>query len=136
MSYASVSRRFLPMIIFVALCSCSVAQAQSRGWWINDMKLIHLGLENYQGVFRRLPSDVLNTQGKPILSWRVLLLPYVEQDHLYKQFKLNEAWDSAHNLKLADKIPSVYQDFYGISGSFSTVARRFLTSASQKHWVF
>ena len=43
------------------------------------------------------------------MSWRVLVLPYIEQDNLYKQFKLDEAWDSDHNKKLIAKMPEIYR---------------------------
>jgi hypothetical protein len=46
--------------------------------------------------------------GKQLLSWRVHLLPFLEEDVLYRQFKLNEPWDSPHNIKLLDQIPPVY----------------------------
>jgi RNA polymerase sigma factor (sigma-70 family) len=45
---------------------------------------------------------------KPLLSWRVELLPYLEQDALYQQFKRDEPWDSPHNLKLLKYMPKVY----------------------------
>jgi RNA polymerase sigma factor (sigma-70 family) len=45
---------------------------------------------------------------KPLLSWRVAILPYIEQDNLYKQFKLDEPWDSDHNKKLIARMPAVY----------------------------
>jgi hypothetical protein len=48
-------------------------------------------------------------QGKPLLSWRVHLLPFLGEEQLYKQFKLDEPWDSPHNVKLLEKMPSVYQ---------------------------
>src|SRR5215472_15101476 len=58
---------------------------------------------------RRLPPAALcDERGKPLLSWRVLILPYVEEDALYKQFKLDEPWDSPHNIKLLDKMPRIY----------------------------
>src|SRR5262249_6854804 len=47
--------------------------------------------------------------GKPLLSWRVHLLPYVEQDGLYRQFHLDEPWDSEHNKKLIEHMPVVYR---------------------------
>jgi len=50
----------------------------------------------------------MDKQGKPLLSWRVALLPYVEQDNLYKQFKLDEPWDSEHNKKLLAIMPKIY----------------------------
>jgi hypothetical protein len=57
----------------------------------------------------RLPPAVLRSKdGKPLLSWRVLLLPYLEQKPLFQQFKLDEAWDSPHNQALVDKMPRTY----------------------------
>ena len=46
--------------------------------------------------------------GKPLLSWRVHLLPFLREQKLYEQFHLDEPWDSEHNLKLVAKIPHVY----------------------------
>jgi hypothetical protein len=48
------------------------------------------------------------SDGKPGLSWRVAILPYLNQEDLYKQFKLDEAWDSPDNLRLADRMPDVF----------------------------
>jgi hypothetical protein len=47
--------------------------------------------------------------GKPLLSWRVHLLPYLDQDALYKEFHLDEPWDSEHNKKLIAKMPAVFR---------------------------
>jgi hypothetical protein len=47
-------------------------------------------------------------QGKPLLSWRVAILPYIEQNNLYKKFKLDEPWDSPHNKPLLEEMPPVY----------------------------
>jgi len=47
--------------------------------------------------------------GKPLLSWRVLLLPYLDEGaELYREFRLDEAWDSPHNLRLVPRMPSVF----------------------------
>jgi RNA polymerase sigma factor (sigma-70 family) len=46
--------------------------------------------------------------GKALLSWRVALLPYLQQGILYRQFHLNEPWDSPHNIKLLEKMPRVF----------------------------
>ncbi len=46
--------------------------------------------------------------GQPLYSWRVLLLPYIEQEDLYKQFRLDEPWDSQHNLALLPRMPVTY----------------------------
>jgi hypothetical protein len=56
------------------------------------------------------PAAITDKKGKALLSWRVAVLPYLEQQALYQQFKLDEPWDSEHNKKLALTIPKVYVD--------------------------
>jgi hypothetical protein len=52
---------------------------------------------------------VYGPKGELLLSWRVQLLPYLEQDALYKQFKMDEPWDSENNKKLVEQMPKVFQ---------------------------
>ncbi len=73
-----------------------------------NMRLIELGMDNYALVLK-LPHDIMSEEGKALLSWRVALLPYVEEIDLYRQFHLDEPWDSEHNLKLMKHMPRVYQ---------------------------
>ncbi len=54
------------------------------------------------------PHAMYGTGTKPLLSWRVAILPYLNERELYGQFRLNEAWDSEHNKKLLEKMPAVY----------------------------
>jgi RNA polymerase sigma factor (sigma-70 family) len=56
-----------------------------------------------------LPADIRDKNGKPLLSWRVSLLPALGHDHLFKRFKLDEPWDSDHNRKLLASMPAVFQ---------------------------
>jgi hypothetical protein len=73
-------------------------------------KAMHL----YHDYKKAYPTPAnYDTQGMPLLSWRVHLLPHLNLDALYAQFKLDEPWDSAHNKKLIAKIPVVYQDSHG-----------------------
>jgi hypothetical protein len=75
----------------------------------NNLKQIALGLHNYESSYGSLPPPALLTKdGKPGLSWRVAILPFIEQDNLYKQFKLDEPWDSANNLPLSNSIVMTY----------------------------
>jgi hypothetical protein len=68
-----------------------------------------LALHNFESKHGHLPpAAVRSGDGKPLLSWRVLILPYIEQQELYDQFKLDEPWDSEHNIKLLEKMPSTY----------------------------
>jgi hypothetical protein len=55
-----------------------------------------------------IPSNFADKDGKPLLSWRVAILPYIEETPLYKQFKLDEPWDSENNKKLVEKMPKLY----------------------------
>ncbi len=55
------------------------------------------------------PAAHFGDGDKPLLSWRVLLLPYLGERDLYDQFKMNEPWDSPDNKPLADQIPEVYK---------------------------
>jgi hypothetical protein len=75
----------------------------------NNLKMIALAMHNYHAAYNRFPSAAITDKaGKPLLSWRVALLPFLEEDALYKQFKLDEPWDSAHNKKLLAKMPAVF----------------------------
>src|SRR5204863_3386120 len=49
-------------------------------------------------------------RGKPLLSWRVEILPFIEENELFKQFHLDEPWDSEHNKALIAHMPRVFQD--------------------------
>jgi prepilin-type processing-associated H-X9-DG protein len=81
----------------------------ARNQGANNLKQIGLALHNYHDTNGVFPSAaVVDKKGKPQLSWRVLILPYIEQDNLYKQFKLDEPWDSEHNKKLIDQMPKTY----------------------------
>jgi hypothetical protein len=51
--------------------------------------------------------------GKPLLSWRVHLLPFLGEDALYKEFRLGEPWDSPHNRRLLARMPTVYAPLFG-----------------------
>ena len=55
------------------------------------------------------PADIIGPAGKPILSWRVPLLPYLEQDNVYKQLDLTKPWDDPRNAKLLAKMPDVFR---------------------------
>ncbi len=68
-----------------------------------------VALHNYQSDYNRLPPrGILSNEQKPLLSWRVALLPYVGHAQLYREFKLDEPWDSEHNQKLIAKMPTIY----------------------------
>ena len=77
----------------------------------NNLKQIGLAMHNYHSAYRHLPPRAItDDSGKPLLSWRVALLPFLEQQPLYEQFRLDEPWDSDHNRALLEKMPELYRD--------------------------
>ncbi|WP_197451985.1 DUF1559 domain-containing protein [Rosistilla carotiformis] len=72
------------------------------------LKQFALAVHNYHSVHKKLPSNISDKEGKPLLSWRVSLLPYLEENELYSQFRLDEPWDSAHNRPLAQRMPELF----------------------------
>src|SRR5262249_57243764 len=69
-----------------------------------------MAMHNYQDDHGQLPPAVVyGPDGTPLYSWRVLILPYIEEQDLYKQFHLDEPWDSPHNLTLLERMPSTYK---------------------------
>jgi beta-lactamase regulating signal transducer with metallopeptidase domain len=75
----------------------------------NSLKTLGIAIQNYHGVHGILPAAAsLDTKQKKLLSWRVHILPFVDERELYNQFRLYEAWDSAHNKPLIEKIPRIF----------------------------
>lgn len=66
-----------------------------------------LKYESKHGCFP--PVAIRDREGKALLSWRVTLLPYLGEEELYRQFHLDEPWDSPHNLRLLERMPNVYK---------------------------
>jgi hypothetical protein len=88
----------------------SAREAARRSQAANNLKQIGLAMHNYHDVFKGLPpSYSADKDGKPLLSWRVHVLPFIEQQPLYEQFHLDEPWDSEHNRKLIERMPPVYR---------------------------
>lgn len=74
---------------------------------------IAIALHQYHDTFRVLPPEKelarRDDSGRPLLSWRVHLLPFIEEQELYRQFKLDEPWDSPHNSALVEQMPKLYR---------------------------
>jgi len=75
----------------------------------NNLQQMALAIHNFESTYGQFPfTDRPMGVPHPGLSWRVAILPYVEQDNLYKQFHLDEPWDSEHNKTLIDKMPKLF----------------------------
>ncbi len=74
------------------------------------LRQIGLGMHNFHNAHRGFPAAFsTDNQGQPLLSWRVHILPYLDEFELYEQFHLDEPWDSEHNRALLNKMPDVYR---------------------------
>jgi hypothetical protein len=70
------------------------------------LKTLAQALERYHAQHGTYPPPALyDREGRSVLSWRVALLPYLGEEPLYNQFKLDEPWDSLHNKRLLKKLP-------------------------------
>jgi hypothetical protein len=85
-----------------------------RAMATSNLRNVALSLLDYEKATGALPpAAVCGKDGKPLLSWRVLLLPYLEREGwaeqgLFEQFRLDEPWDGPHNLPLLARMPEVY----------------------------
>jgi hypothetical protein len=87
-----------------------VREAATRIRSANNLKMMGLAMHNYNDMYQQLPPAVVyDKDGRPLYSWRVLLLPLIEEDALYHQFHLDEPWDSPHNKSLLAMMPKTYQ---------------------------
>ena len=72
----------------------------------NNLKNLSLALLAYEAEHGRFPpAYIADENGRPMHSWRVLILPYLEQRHLYDQYDFSEPWDGPNNSKLETQVP-------------------------------
>jgi prepilin-type processing-associated H-X9-DG protein len=98
------------LLLGVAVPAILAAHAAiDRTATVNRLKQLVLALHNYHDKHKRFPASAnYDSKGRPLLSWRVHLLPFLDQQKLYEQFRLDEPWDSEHNSKLIEHMPDVY----------------------------
>src|SRR5262245_41316018 len=95
------------------LISLAMIQREQRPKSELIMKILNRGVEGSDDpelskkLGYVLQQAICNADGKPLLSWRVAILPYID-NALYQRFHLDEAWDSPSNKELITEIPDVY----------------------------
>lgn len=94
--------------VLAAVAIPQVRAAAKRMESANRLKNIILASHNYEARNGKLPENIKDANGKPLLSWRVSILPQVEQLSLYEQIRLDEPWDSPHNKQFHNMLPEVY----------------------------
>jgi hypothetical protein len=97
----------LGMLVYPACTSVLTATAQ--GQTHVRLKRIGFALHEYHDSHKQFPAAAIyDKDGKPLLSWRVAILPHLERADLHRRFKLDEPWDSPHNVALLDQMPDVF----------------------------
>ncbi len=84
-------------------------EAARRAQSTNNLKQVMLADFNFESAQGRYPGNICDAEGKPLLSWRVAILPYLSEQALYDEFHLDEPWDSPHNKPLVDRMPQVFR---------------------------
>ena len=114
-----VSRESFPALNPAAIAPAGVAlmlpavisarSAARRAQSTNNLKQIGLAMHNTHSASNAFPPQATrDTDGKPLLSWRVAILPFLGQQALFNEFHQDEPWDSEHNKTLIEKMPMVY----------------------------
>ena len=97
------------LLAFLIPAVQSAREAARRSQCTCNLCQIKLALFNYHEIYGCFPPAYLSdATGKPIHSWRVLILPYMEQGTLYNQYDFNEAWDGPKNIKLMNAMPASF----------------------------
>jgi prepilin-type processing-associated H-X9-DG protein len=86
----------------------SAREAARRAQCTNNLKQIAIAMHNYHDTNGRFPAAITDSEGNALLSWRVALLPFLEQQDLHNQFRLDEPWDSPHNRPLVEQMPPMF----------------------------
>lgn len=76
---------------------------------LSALRQLGLAFHNYHDTYNQFPGADSDNPKETKLSWRVHLLPYIDQANLWHQFHLDEPWDSEHNKTLIDKMPELFK---------------------------
>jgi len=85
--------------------------ANTKQKTLNNLKQIGLACHNYHDTMGHMPANIVGLDGKVLMSWRVNILPYIEQDNMYRQLDMTKAWDDPRNAKVLEKMPDLFRVF-------------------------
>ena len=74
----------------------------------NNLRQIGLAMHNFHDSYSHFPANDRGGTEAVGLSWRVHILPYLDEYKLYGEFHLDEPWDSEHNEALIPRMPKIY----------------------------
>jgi hypothetical protein len=101
------------LISLIRVGGAAAVQAQAastRGRCLANLQKIAAALNAYANDHGAYPLPyIADSAGKPLLSWRVTLLPYLGHQDLYNAIRLDQAWDSPENSEMMFRCPDVYE---------------------------
>jgi len=102
---------FIPMQIALLLPAIQAARGGAQKQiCVSNMRQIGFALDIYESINEAFPPlYTVDNAGRPLHSWRVLILPYIEQTALYEQIRLDEPWDSPYNSQFHSRIINEYR---------------------------
>ncbi|MDA1214911.1 MAG: DUF1559 domain-containing protein, partial [Planctomycetota bacterium] len=109
----------------------SAREAAPRTQCKNNLKQIGLALHNYHDRYGTFPpAYIADENGKPMHSWRMLILPFLDAMNVYKKYKFSEPWDSPSNRQLVEFMPALYRcpSHYGSTNGSQKQAETFTTT--------
>ena len=99
----------LLVVAFVRLVHNAREQARESVCNAHLYKMVFAMREYHEQHGRLPPPYVVDEAGRPMHSWRVLLLPYLGYNELYSQYNFEEPWNGPNNSKLKNKMPDIYR---------------------------
>ena len=114
--YSLATLLLVVTVLSALLAICSLVFRGVRNEWQQwkcidtRSKIVTMGIVNYESAHGTLPPAYLTDKnGKPMHSWRVLILPYMGYNDLYERYDFSEPWDGPNNRRLAAEMPEVYR---------------------------
>lgn len=97
----------LPTLAFLVIPP--IREAAERLQSVKSLKMIGLAIHSYHDSHKQLPPHAIySADRRPLLSWRVMILPYLEHDNLHRRFRFDEPWDGPTNIQLLPMMPEIY----------------------------
>lgn len=116
--YFGALRRIAPALIAVSICLlCAINLTTPpaprppgyRSQCKNNIRQLITAIMTYDSHKRRLPPAIVtDAEGRPMHSWRVAILPYIEENGMYSNYRFKEPWNSPHNSKVTAERPEIF----------------------------
>ncbi len=93
-----------------AAAIASAREGALRAQALNNLKQLGAAMHGYHDRYKRFPPAILyGPDGKTQHSWRVALLPFLDEGVLFERYRFDEPWDSPHNIELLEEMPDCYR---------------------------